>query len=141
MTQQAHELGMDVPFIGVDGWDGILNVAADISILEGTVYQTPFVYTDPNPVIQAYVEKYQDKTGETPNQFGANAYDAVYVIKAALEKAGSVESEDLIAAMYEIEVEGITGNISFDIEDNGEPNKDVNLIIIEDGKPKTFIFE
>ena len=141
MTQQAHELGMEIPFIGVDGWDGILNVAADISILEGTVYQTPFVYTDPDPAIQAYVEKYQDVTGEVPNQFGANAYDAVYVVKAALEKAASVESEDLIAAMYEIEVEGITGNISFNIDENGEPNKDVNLIIIENGEPKTFLFE
>ena len=139
MTQQAAELEMDIPFMGTDGWDGILEVSTDPAILEGDVFQTPFTYNDPNPAVQSFVEKYEAKTGEKPNQFGANAYDAVYAIKAALEKAGSIESEDLIAAMYEIEVKGITGDITFD--EDGEPQKDVKLIEIVDGEYKLFTLE
>ncbi len=141
ITQQAAELEMDIPFIGTDGWDGILGVTTDSAIIEGVVYQTPFVYTDPDPAVQEYVKKYEERTGEEPNQFGANAYDAVYLLKAALEKAGSVESEDLIAAMYEIEIAGITGRISYDEADKGEPKKDVNLVKIEGGEPQLFILE
>lgn len=139
ITQQAHELGMDIPFIGTDGWDGVLEVSVDPAVLEGSVFQTPFTYNDPNPAVQEYVKKYEEETGEKPNQFGANAYDAVYVVKAALEKAGSIESEDLIAAMHEIEVDGITGTISFN--ENGEPKKDVKLIKIVDGEYELFTLE
>ncbi len=139
ITQQADELGMDIPFIGTDGWDGILEVTVDASVLEGVVFQTPFAYNDPNPAVKDFVEKYEEETGEKPDQFGANAYDAVYAVKAALEKAGSTKSEDLIAAMQEIEVEGITGNIAFDAD--GEPNKDVKLIRIVNGEYELFTLE
>ncbi|NMB43119.1 MAG: ABC transporter substrate-binding protein [Clostridiales bacterium] len=139
ITQQANELGMDIPFIGTDGWDGILEVTVDPAILEGAVFQTPFTYNDPNPAVQEYAKKYEELTGEKPNQFGANAYDAVYVVKEALEKAGTVESEDLIAIMQEIEVDGITGKISFD--ENGEPQKEVKLIRIVDGEYELFSLE
>ena len=139
ITQQADELGMDIPFIGTDGWDGILEVTVDASALEGVVFQTPFAYNDPNPAVKSFVEKYEEETGEKPDQFGANAYDAVYAVKAALEKAGSTKSEDLIAAMQEIEVEGITGNIAFD--EDGEPDKDVKLIRIVNGEYELFTLE
>lgn len=139
MIQQADELGVDIPFIGTDGWDGILEVAADPTILEGVVFQTPFAYNDPNPAVKSFVEKYEEEVGEKPDQFGANAYDAVYAVKAALEKAGTTESEDLIAAMQEIEVEGITGNVSFD--EDGEPDKEVKLIKIVDGEYELFSLE
>ncbi len=139
VTQQADELGMDIPFIGTDGWDGILEVTVDAAVVEGSVFQTPFTYNDPNPAVQSYAKKYEDVTGEKPNQFGANAYDAVYVVKAALEKASSIESEDIIAVMQDIQVEGITGNISFN--ENGEPNKDVKLIKIVDGEYELFTLE
>lgn len=139
MTQQADELGIDIPFIGTDGWDGILEVTVDAAILEGVVFQTPFAYNDPNPDVKSFVEKYEEQTGEKPDQFGANAYDAVYAVKAALEKAGTTKSEDLIAAMQEIEVKGITGNISFN--EDGEPDKDVKLIKIADGEYELFTLE
>lgn len=139
MTQQAEELGIDIPFIGTDGWDGILEVTVDAAILEGVVFQTPFAYNDPNPDVKSFVEKYEEQTGEKPDQFGANAYDAVYAVKAALEKAGTTKSEDLIAAMQEIEVKGITGNISFN--EDGEPDKDVKLIKIVDGEYELFTLE
>lgn len=139
MTQQGDELGIDIPFIGSDGWDGVLDVAVDPSILEGTVFLTPFVSTEDDPIAQDFVAKYKEKTDSNPDQFAADGYDCVYVIKAALEKAGSVESDDLIAAMTEIEVNGLTGKVSFD--ENGEPNKEVKLAKIVNGLYEAFTQE
>ena len=56
----------------------------------------------------------------------------MYVIKAAMEKAGSVESADLIAAMTEIKVDGLTGSVSF--EASGEPDKSAKFVAIKDGE-------
>lgn len=139
ITQQADELEIDLPFIGIDGWDGILDVTVNADLIEGAVFQTPFTYNDPNPDVQKFVKEYEDRHGEAPNQFGANAYDCVYVIKAALEETGSTDSKDLIAAMHEVEIEGITGRISFN--EDGEPNKEVKLIEIVDGEYEIFTLE
>jgi branched-chain amino acid transport system substrate-binding protein len=49
-----------------------------------------------------------------------------------MEKAASVESADLIAAMTQIEVDGLTGNVTFTAD--GEPNKGAKYIVIKDGQ-------
>ena len=59
-------------------------------------------------------------------------FRSVYVIKAAIEKANSVESEDMIAAMTEITVDGITGSMSF--TEDGEPDKSAKFVVIKDGQ-------
>ena len=70
--------------------------------------------------------------GAVPDQFAADAYDTVYTIKAAMEQAGSIESEDMIAAMTEITVNGLTGDaITFDA--SGAAEKDVRFVEIVDG--------
>ena len=54
------------------------------------------------------------------------------MIKAALEKAGSTDSDALIAAMTEISVDGLTGSMTFD--ENGEPNKGAKVVQIVNGE-------
>lgn len=132
MVNQAKQQGIDIPFIGGDGWDGILNQVEDTSILEGVVFLSPFLATDENEIVKNFVTKYEEQFKTTPDQFAADGYDGVYVIKAAMEKAGSTRSEDLIKAMTEIEVEGTTGKMSFTPE--GEPNKQAKLIEIKNGE-------
>lgn len=132
ITTQASELGINLPFIGSDGWDGVLAKVVDPNVLEGAVFLSPFFATNPDPAIQAFTKKYKEKYDAVPDQFAADGYDSIYVIKAALEKAGSTESADLIKAMTEIEVKGITGTVTFDA--NGEPNKDVKFVKIVNGE-------
>lgn len=132
ITTQARELGMNHAFLGSDGWDGVIDVAVDASVLEGAIFMSPFFSTDESPKAQAFVKEYEDKYKSTPDQFAADGYDSVYVIKAALEEAASTESADLIAAMTKIEIEGLTGKLSFNA--NGEPNKDAKFVEIKDGK-------
>ncbi len=48
-----------------------------------------------------------------------------------MEKASSVESKDMILAMTQITVDGLTGSVSFTAD--GEPNKGAKYIEIKDG--------
>lgn len=130
ITQQAKDLGMNIPFIGGDGWDGLLKTVTDMSTIEGSVFLSPFFTED--PASADFVSAYEEAYGEIPDQFAADGYDAVYVIKAAMEKAGTIENEDLIAAMTEISVVGVTGSMTFTPE--GEPNKEAKFIKIVNGK-------
>ena len=109
-------------FFGVDGMDGILSVEGfDTSLAEGVMLLTPFVATSEDEKVQSFVAKYQEKFNEIPIQFAADAYDGIYILIAAAEKAGitsDMSPEDacdlLIAAMKEIEVTGLTGTMTWD---------------------------
>lgn len=131
IVQQASDLGIDLPFLGSDGWDGVIAQVKDPAVLEGAIFLSPFFANDEAPTTKKFVETYQTLYKAVPDQFAADGYDTVYVIKAALEKAGSVESKDLIAAMTEITVDGLTGSVSFTAD--GEPNKGAKYIEIKDG--------
>ena len=90
---QANSMGYAPKWFGVDGMDGLLTVEGfDTSLAEGAMLLTPFVATATDEATQSFVEKYQSADygdGETPNQFAADAYDSVYVVKAAIEAAGA----------------------------------------------------
>lgn len=130
ITQQASDMGIALPFVGGDGWDGVLAQVTDPATVEGAIFLSPFLATDPS--VKTFVDAYQAAYNAIPDQFAADGYDAVYAFKAAMEKAGSIENEALIAAMTEIEVEGTTGTFTFTAD--GEPNKSAKLIVIKDGE-------
>ncbi|MHB8129797.1 MAG: ABC transporter substrate-binding protein [Mobilitalea sp.] len=131
ITTQAAELGITLPFLGGDGWDGCIAQTVDPAVLEGAIFLSPFLASDTDAGIQAFVATYSEKYSATPDQFAADGYDSVYVIAAAMEKAGSTESADLIAAMTQINVKGLTGDMSFNAD--GEPNKGAKFIEIKGG--------
>ena len=134
---QAKQLGIDTPFVGSDGWDGVTTqLGSNASIADGAVFLSPFFSADTAENVQNFVSKYEEKYGATPDQFAADAYDGAYAIAKAYEKAGTKDSDALIKAMKEIEVDGITGKFSFD--ESGEPNKDAKYIEIKDGAYSLF---
>ena len=126
-------------FFGVDGMDGILSVEGfDTSLAEGVMLLTPFVATSEDAKVANFVKMYEDKFGETPIQFAADAYDGIYILVAAAEKAGITadttpeEACDLlIAAMKEIQVDGITGSMTWD--ESGAVTKTPMAATIENG--------
>ena len=132
ITKQAKDMGMELPFLGSDGWDGVLGTVTDTTTVEDAIFLSPFFAADPSENVAAFVAAYEAAYNATPDQFAADAYDGIYTIKAAMEQAGSIESADLIAAMTEITVDGLTGDgITYTAE--GEPNKGSKFIQIKDG--------
>jgi branched-chain amino acid transport system substrate-binding protein len=130
IATQAADLSMTLPFFGSDGWDGILDTVTDKAAVEGATFLSPFFSGDESAA--DFVAKYNETYNTTPDQFAADGYDGIYVIKAALEQTGTTESADVISAMTQISVNGLTGTgISFTAA--GEPQKSAKFIKIVDG--------
>jgi branched-chain amino acid transport system substrate-binding protein len=134
VSEQAPTVGVDLPYFGCDGWDGVIGqLNGNTSNIDGATFLTPFVATSEDEKVKSFVAKYQEQHNAIPDQFAADGYDGVYAMKAALEQTnGDVSNEALVAAMTEIEVDGITGKMTFD--ENGEPQKEALVAVIQDGQ-------
>ena len=140
LTQAAGKLD-GVTYFGCDGMDGIQTKISDTSLIEGLMMLTPFAADAEDAATQSFVEKYVPVHGTEPDQFAADGYDAVYIVKAAMEQCGKTPAdadfnEAMVAAMYEITVDGLTGTMTWD--ENNEPNKPAKAMVFHDGVAKLF---
>lgn len=141
ILSQADTMGYDPLWFGCDGLDGILTGVEnwDTELAEGVMLLTPFAADATDDMTKNFVRKYVEAYGETPNQFAADAYDAVYAIKAAAE-AGNVTPDMSVSAMCEImktsmttiSIDGLTG-LGMTWTADGEPNKEPKAVEIVDG--------
>lgn len=137
---QANKAGFTPKWFGCDGMDGILGVENfDTSLAEDLMLLTPFVADAQDEKTQAFVSEYKEKFNDTPNQFAADTYDAMLIIKEAAEKAGvtpdmSVSDicEAMKTAMTEITFDGLTGE-GMTWSADGEPAKAPKAMKIVDG--------
>lgn len=133
ISEQAATVGVSLPYFGSDGWDGVIaQLNGNTANIEGATFLTPFVATSENENVKSFVSKYEAAYSSTPDQFAADAYDGVYVMKALIEQTnGDVSNEALIAAMTQISVDGVTGSMKFTAD--GEPDKSAMVAVIENG--------
>lgn len=137
LTQAHGKFADDVYFFGADGLDGILGkVEQDTSLANNVLMLTPFAADNPAENVQSFVKKYQEAYGATPDQFAADAYDAIYAIKAAVEKAGSTSGAALASALTSLTVEGVTGVMTWAAD--GNTNKPASAILYYDGVGTLF---
>ncbi len=103
IMQQAHDKGYDFKFFGVDGMDGLLDVDGfDTALAEGSYMLTPFDAHKSDDLTTTFVSTYEAKYGVTPNQFAADAYDAMYIFYAACQALGftsETSAQDICEAM------------------------------------------
>lgn len=139
---QAAAMNYDVQYFGVDGMDGLLAVEGfDTALAEGAYLLTPFSADATDEATVSFVTKYQEKYGDTPNQFAADAYDCVYALYEACTAAGvtaDMSAEEICDAMVEtfgsgsftfsgLTGEGMTWNAA------GEVSKSPMAVVIKDG--------
>ena len=140
ILNQANAMGYAPTFFGVDGMDGILTMPGfDTALAEGVMLLTPFSADAEDERTQNFVKTYQEQFGDTPNQFAADAYDGVYIVKAALEAAGCTDDMDaaavceaLVSVMTTISVDGLTGE-GMTWAATGEVSKAPMAVVIKDG--------
>ena len=143
LLKQAKDMGYAPIFFGPDGMDGILGMENfDTSLAEGLRYLTPFLEnaTDDATVkfVESFKAKYPDRASYL-NQFAADAYDAIYALKAAYELA-DVTPETSVSdagnllkdALTKVSVDGVTGTAMVWSAD-GEPQKQPRVAIINNG--------
>ena len=138
ILKQANDMSYAPAFFGVDGMDGILTLEGfDTSLAEGVYLLTPFAADAEES--KHFVEAYQAKYGETPNQFAADAYDSVYAIHQALTNIGynsmyapNALFDDMIAQFTSMTFDGVTGK-SMTWAENGEVSKAPKAVVITNG--------
>jgi len=135
---QAASIGLDVTFFGCDGLDGIFEKIGteNLPLTEGVMLLTPFAADSTTEPTASFTKAYKAKYGATPDQFAADAYDAVYAIVEAFKHAGVNPDEEgfneaMVKAMTEITVTGTTGTMTWTPE--GEPDKNASAVVVKDG--------
>ncbi|MBQ3437568.1 MAG: ABC transporter substrate-binding protein [Fusobacterium sp.] len=131
---QAREVGLNSTILGPDGWDGVVKTVdkSSHSAIEGVYFANHYSVKDESEKVQNFIANYKAKYNDEPSAFSALAYDTVYLVKEAVEKAGTTDKEALTKAIKESEFNGVTGHLTFD--DKNNPVKGVTVIKIVDGE-------
>jgi len=133
-VQQAHGLGITVPFLGSDSWGSgeLLTLCGEDC--EGYYFSTHYAADVATPVATKFIEGYTAKYGSTPDDVAALTYDAFGLLWQALQSAGKVDRQAVRDALAKIPgYEGVTGTMQFQ-EGSGDPIKSAVILQIKDGK-------
>ena len=139
IIKQARELGITATIAAGDTWENstiIENAGADA---EGVVLSTFFDEAEPaNDEAAAFIEGFKEYLKENDQEeiipaVSALGYDAYLAAIAAIEAAGSTDTTAIRDALQNVQIDGVTGSITFD--ENGDADKDLAFIkTIKDGK-------
>ena len=133
--KQARELGMDdIIFIGGDGYgEFMVEIAGEA--LEGSYWMYHLARQDPamKPFFDAYKEKYNDECQEFA--IAVLAYDSLYWLVDAIERAGSADSKairDALEATKDLQLHHAT--LTMDPKTHNPVDKDAVVLTVKDGK-------
>jgi len=139
VIKAGSEAGYEGVVYGGDGWDGVttqFETEFDKSFMEQCFYTNHYFGGSDAEAVKTFVTSYKAEYGqdEEPASFAALGYDAVYMVKQAIEAADSLEYEDVIAALAEGTFSGlVTSAASFKFID-GSPAKEAVVLTFKDGK-------
>ena len=143
VAAQAADAGLTATMLGVDGWSSVMDVVTDPALVEGAYYCSGYSAADTSPLVQQFLADYAAMfNGETPNMFGAQGYDAAWILCDAIKKAetsgktyGSAEyKQAIIDNMKATNSDYVTGHVSFD--DHNDPQKTAAIINLVGGEEK-----
>jgi branched-chain amino acid transport system substrate-binding protein len=134
ITKQARALGIKATFLGGDGWDSpdLFKIGGDS--VNGSYFANHFSPDDTAPAVVQFNKDYKAKYNATPDATSGLTYDAASLLIKAIEKAGSTEPDKIKDAMKSLNVDVVSGKVSFDEKRN--PVKSAVMIKVEDGKQK-----
>lgn len=134
ITTQAREVGLKSAFIGPDGWDGVAKTLdpSAYSAVENSYFTNHFSLQEQSEKVQNFVKAYREVYNEDPSSFAALSYDAAYMMKAAIEKAGTTDKQAVVEALKNLDYNGVTGHLTFDEKNN--PVKAVTVLKIVNGE-------
>jgi branched-chain amino acid transport system substrate-binding protein len=115
---QARQLAIAQPFIGGNGMNSprVFELAKDSS--DNLWVGSPWSVENPAPENKRFIASYQKAYGTLPDQFAAQAYDAIYIVAQALKKiklTGKLEGDRkaLRDALPATQWTGATGPFKF----------------------------
>jgi len=137
ILSQARKMGITVPFVGGNGFNSpkVIEIAGRAA--EGLIVATPWFADRPDRRVQAFVRRYEQRYGKKPDQFAAQAYDALYIMAEALRRAGRADRAALRDALAGIRnFDGVLGKFSFSAD--RDVVMEPNVLIVRDGRFQLF---
>lgn len=136
IVKQARDLGLNVPFMGGEGWESeTLVELAGKDALENTYYTNAYSTEIQDPVVQKFVSDFKAKYNAVPDAFAALGYDSVLFLVDALKRSGGEGGEKLKKAMEETSgLKLVTGTLKLD--ENHDPIKAAAILEFIDGAAK-----
>ncbi len=133
---QAKEVGLNAKLLGADGWDGVLEKidSSNLDAVKNCYFCSQYSAESTDPDLQAFLKKYKETYKTDANMFAVLGYDAMGMMAAAIDKAGSTDSDKITAALKALNYKGLTGNTTFD--ENRNPVREAVITTIADGKYK-----
>jgi len=136
-TTQARDMGYTGKFMGSDTWGDTSLLDWDTeNLLEGALWVGHYHKDVASDAALEFIANYHEAYGtdKDPNDIVALNYDAVYLLKTAIENAGSFERSAIREGMLAIkEFVGVTGTMTFD-RGTGTPTKSAVINQISGGK-------
>jgi len=115
---QARQLGITLPFVGGNGMNSprVFELARDYS--DNLWVGSPWSVESSTPENKRFVAAYKKAYGAVPDQFAAQAYDAMYIAAEAMRKlkfAGNLDADRraLRDALPAVQWNGATGPFKF----------------------------
>ena len=115
---QARQIGLNVPVIGGNGMNStkVFDLAKGAS--DGLYVGSPWSASNATPENTKFIKAYTDKFGSAPDQFAAQAYDAMYIVAEGLKKTkltGNLAADRaaLRDALPTVKHTGATGPFAF----------------------------
>lgn len=120
IAKQAKDQGLTATLLGADGWDGVAAQldAASADVVKNAYFCSQYSASSSDPALQNFLKTYKEKYNEEPNMFAVLGYDAMQIMAAAIEKAGTTDSAAVIKALRETNYKGLTGTTTFDDKRN-----------------------
>ncbi|MET3319963.1 UNVERIFIED_ORG: branched-chain amino acid transport system substrate-binding protein [Peribacillus simplex] len=137
ILKQAREDGIDVPFMGGDGWDSpkVVEIAG-AEALKNTFITNHYSPEDKDAKIQDFVAAYKKKYNKTPDAFAALGYDTGYYLADAIKRSGDASPEKIRQALEDVkDLQLVSGTLNLD--ENHDPIKSATILEYVDGK-QTF---
>jgi branched-chain amino acid transport system substrate-binding protein len=135
ILRQARTRGLQMPVLGGDGLEGIEEAGA---IAEGVYLSSAYLPTISTPANKAFIQAYRKRFpgAGLPNQPAAATYDAVYLLRDVIAKAGTKRA-DVRRALARVgsgspAFKGVTGTVAFDMRGD-VPNQAVYIGVVRDG--------
>lgn len=120
IAKQAKDKGLTSTLLGADGWDGVAAQLdeANADVVKNAYFCSQYSASSTDEALQNFLKTYKETYKEDPNMFAVLGYDAMHIMAAAIEKAGSTDSDAIISALKETNYKGLTGTTSFDDKRN-----------------------
>ena len=134
IMKKMRELGMNQPVVGSNGFNSPAFIKNAGAAADGAIVGTPWFPNKDDQKVRDFRKAYVEKYGHEPDQFAAQAYDAVFLYEAALKAAGSTtDREKFRNALKGItDFVGVTGKFQFN--EKRDPSMEVQGLQIKNGQ-------